>query len=228
MKIKYSLLWLVFGFNHAFAQVKPDVSLLPVHLQYTNSTKPLVIFITGDGGWNSFSTKLSDGLSKNGFPVIALDSKKYFWDKKTPVQFGKDMQLILDEYLNKWGKSSFSIIGYSFGADVAAFLPANLSVSSSAKLNSLVLLSPGYSTAFEVKLMGMLNSGGDSNQERYKIMPEINRFKKPVYCVFGADEDNDFKDGLKEADKIHKIIIPGSHHYNDDISVVTKAVAKVL
>ena len=116
----------------------------------------MILFVTGDGGWNSFSTQLTSELSKNGYPVIAFDSKKYFWDKKTPVQFGKDVQVILDQYLKEWNKESFIIVGYSFGADVSSFLPANLSKNLSDKLNAMILLSSGYSTGFEVKLMKIL------------------------------------------------------------------------
>ena len=214
--------------NKANSQTKFDISSYPIHVQFKNTNKPIILFITGDGGWNSFSTQLTNELSKNGYPVVAFDSKKYFWDKKTPLQFGKDVQLILDQYLKEWSKESFIIVGYSFGADVSSFLPANLSKKLSDKLEAMVLLSPGYSTGFEVKLMGMLNSGGPSNSEKYKVYPELMKLKIPVNCIFGASDDNDFKLGLKETEFLHKIILPGNHHFNDDILVVSKAIIKGL
>lgn len=210
------------------SQSKFDPSDFPIHAQFKSSNKPLILLITGDGGWNDFSNQLAAELNKNGYPVIAFDSKKYFWSIKTPSQFGKQVQLILDQYLKVWNKDSFCIIGYSFGADVCSFLPANLPLKLSEKLKSLVLLSAGYSTGFEVKLMGMLKSSGPSNSENYKVYPELMKLKIPVSCVFGADDDNDFKLGLKETEYIHKIIIPGNHHFNDDILTVTKAILKGL
>ncbi|MBU1760395.1 MAG: virulence factor, partial [Bacteroidetes bacterium] len=169
--------------NKANAQTKFDISAYPIHVQSKNTNKPIILFITGDGGWNSFSTQLTNELARNGYPFIAFDSKKYFWDKKTPLQFGKDVQIILDQYLKEWNKESFIIVGYSFGADVCSFLPANLSKKLSDKLDAMVLLSPGYSTGFEVKLMGMLSSGGPSNSEKYKVYPELMKLKIPVSCI---------------------------------------------
>ncbi len=228
--LKLILVFFIFTFltEKANSQSKFDVSAYPIHLQFKNTNKPIILFITGDGGWNSFSTQLTNELFKNGYPIIAFDSKKYFWDKKTPLQFGKDVQVILDQYLKEWNKESFIIIGYSFGADVSSFLPVNLSKKLADKLNAMVLLSPGYTTGFEVKLMAMLNSGGPSNLEKYKVYPELLKLKIPISCVFGADDDNDFKLGLKETEFMHKIIIPGNHHFNDDIFVITKAIMKGL
>ena len=177
---------------------------------------------------NSFSGQLIENLTKSGYPLIALDTKKYFWSKKTPSQFAKDLQPLIVKYLHDWHKEEFIIVGYSFGADVSSFLPSNFTTSLSATIKSLVLLSPSYSTGFEVKLMNMLNSGGASNNEKYKVYPELLKANFAVTCVFGTSDDSDFKIGLKETDKIKKVIIPGNHHFNDDVNLITKTILKAI
>jgi len=209
------------------AQTRHELSEFPLHAHYVRSSKPLLIFLTGDGGWNDFSESTVKELVKNGYATIALDTRKYFWSQKTPDQFAKDMQVILSSYLKTWNKGSFSMIGYSFGADVAAFVPSRLPHHLAEKQNSLVLLSPGFSTGYVVKLKNLLNFGS-TNKEKYKVNPELLKSVIPVWCIFGKDEESDFYKAIKPTDKIHKVIIPGSHRFDDDIPQVTRAIIKGL
>ena len=45
---------------------------------------PLLVFISGDGGWTSFDEGVAEHLVETGIPVIGLDSQKYFWESRTP------------------------------------------------------------------------------------------------------------------------------------------------
>lgn len=228
LKIKLCLLIVVFSLVKTTAQTAPDLSNYPLHVQYKRSSKPVLVYLTGDGGWNSFSEGLINELGKDGYATIALDTRKYFWSAKTPDEFARDMKVILSVYLKAWNKDSFSIIGYSFGADVGSFLPGHLPEQLSAKISSLILLSPGLSTGYVVKLKNMLNFGASTANEKYKVYPELLKSNIPVWCVFGKEEESDFYKLLKETDKIHKVNVPGNHHYNDDIPVVAKAILKGL
>ncbi|MNX60391.1 2-hydroxy-6-oxononadienedioate/2-hydroxy-6-oxononatrienedioate hydrolase [compost metagenome] len=220
-----AVLFLVFFFN--FVQVDAQTTEYPIHVQLKNTNKPVVVFLTGDGGWNTFSKQLVDEFGKNGYSVISLDTRKYFWEQKTPVQFGADMNIIITNYLKQWNKDTFDIIGYSFGAEVAAFLPSNLPASTAEKIKSLVLLSPGFSNSFEVKFINMLNAKY-TNKDKYKVYPELLKIKVPVFCIYGDDERTDSSQELKETNNIRKITIPGSHHYGDDIKAVAGSVIKCL
>lgn len=227
MRLGIFLLLVAFSVLTVSAQPTQDLSGYPLHVQYKRSDKPILLYLTGDGGWNSFSESLINELNKNGYPTIVLDTRKYFWDQKTPDQFARDIKAILSIYFKAWNKNSFSIVGYSFGADVAAFLPGHLPDQVSAKINSMVLLSPGLSTGYVVKLKNMLNFGG-SNKEKYKVYPELLKSDVPVWCIFGKDEESDFYEIIKETGKIHKVNIPGSHRYDDNIPAVAKAVINGL
>lgn len=209
------------------AQAVPDLSAYPLHVQYKRSAKPVVVYLSGDGGWNSFSEDLMLELQKNGYSTIALDTRKYFWTQKTPDQFARDMKIILGVYLKAWNKDSFSLLGYSFGADVSAFLPSRLGGELGPQLNSHILLSPGLSTSYVVKLKNLLNFG-PSDREKYKVYPELLKSNAPVWCIFGKDEDSDSISTMKESSKLHKITIPGSHRYNDNIGIVATAVMRGL
>lgn len=208
------------------AQTRNELQDFPLHIQYQQTNRPVVVFLTGDGGWNSFSENLMKELGSQGYATIALDTRKYFWNQKTPEQFAADIKKILSAYLKAWNKDNFVISGYSFGADVGAFLPARLG-GFPGKLKSLVLLSPGLSTGYVVKLKNMLNFG-PSDREKYKIIPEIGKADVPVACIFGADEDKEVYQAIRETDKVHKFQLPGSHRYNDDVVKVVRTMMKVM
>jgi len=224
MKFKTILfLLIVCSYLQTHAQTDP----FPIHLQTVNSNKPIVVFLTGDGGWNTFSIQLANEIAKNGYPTISLDTRKYFWEQKTPVIFANDMNTILNKYLKQWNKDEFYIVGYSFGAEVAAFLPNRLPLATLQKLKSLVLLSPGYSNSFEVRYINMLFSK-NTNKDQYKVYPELLKTKVPVWCIFGAEEQTDISQQLKETNNIRKVNIPGDHHYDDDVKGVTRGLMKGL
>lgn len=199
------------------------MSDLPLHVNPSTDDKPLIIYLTGDGGWNSFSQALSAELQKNGYAVVSLDTRKYFWDQKTPDQLARDTQRILDYYMKGWNKSSWMLVGYSFGADTGAFLPSRLTKNSAERLESVVLLSPGFSTGFVTKISNMLGFGG-TDKDKYKIYPELLKSPAPVLCVFGKDDDSDFYPALKATSNIKKILIPGNHKFNEDAKLVTKVI----
>jgi type IV secretory pathway VirJ component len=227
-KLKYSLFILISCWmTSSIAQVKNTVSSYPIHAQYKNSNKPIVIFLTGDGGWNSFSIDLANELNSLGYPVISLDTRKYFWSQKTPAQFGKDMNVIMDYYGNAWKKNSFAVVGYSFGAEVAAFLPANLDQQNREQVKSLVLLSPGYSNSFVVRFINMFSTD-NTNKDKYKVYPELLKINVPVLCIFGEEETTDISKQLKDTHLIRKITIPGAHHYQDNVKEVAKNILKGL
>ncbi|PYF68867.1 alpha/beta fold hydrolase [Pedobacter nutrimenti] len=224
MNFKLSLSLLLLSFSIMVkAQKKAPLSALPLHTIQRNENKPLVFYLSGDGGWNKFSQNLSQELADNGYALVALDTRKYFWEQKTPAQFALDAESIIEHYLKAWNKSSFVILGYSFGADVGAFLPTHLAAEESQKLKSLVLLSPGFSTDFVTKISNMLGFGG-TNKGKFKTYPELLKSPVPVHCIFGKDEESDFYQAIKTSDKIHKIIIPGSHRYDDNIKQVARAI----
>lgn len=185
--------------------------------------KTMIVYLTGDGGMNAFSKGVIADLGSRGYAVVALDTRKYFWDQKSPAVFGKAAEQFISQYLKAWKKTSFRLIGYSFGADVGAFVPPQLSAEVAGKLEAVVLLSPGFSTGFVTKLTNMLGFSG-SDSDPYKVYPQLLRSPAPVLCVFGKDEDSDFFGAIKAGGKIEKMTVPGSHRYNDDVKLISKVI----
>src|SRR5437773_12386720 len=81
------------SFHISIAQSKPPLAL------YSNAdtTKPLIFYISGDGGFNKFSTSFMDTLNKQGYAVIGLNAKEYFWNKKTPQEAANAIESAINE-----------------------------------------------------------------------------------------------------------------------------------
>lgn len=178
-----------------------------------------VLFISGDGGWNSFSQKLVETYTSNGFNVIGLNSFKYFWKKKTPQQTADDLARILSTYENEWHKQKIIILGFSFGADVAPFIYTHLPETLKNKITLVQLISPSSFTDFEIHVADMLGSGNAVRS--MNIAAEVNLINVPVICYYGEQETEKPLTTLKKSN-LKTVILAGDHHYAKSYPEIVK------
>ena len=217
------LLIITCGFAPPDQKLK-TIENLPLQLSVNKGmNSQLVIYLTGDGGWNNFSHKLTEAFENKGYGVVSLNTRKYFWERKTPDIFAQDIESLVNYYMGEWKKNSVIIVGYSFGADVAAFLPERLSKKLLTKMNCIVLLSPSASSDFVINLSDLI---GDSKNTRrkYKVEPELNRTTFPIICVFGMNEDLRLKNTLIKKKSLAIYELPGSHQYKNDTALLIKTI----
>jgi len=201
-----------------------SVNDLPLQLSASKGRNTsLVIYLSGDGGWNEFNQKLVQEFEKQGFGVVTLNSRKYFWDQKSPEVFAGDIDQLSKYYMKEWKKSSVMIVGYSFGADVGIFLPERLSSELQKKIIKIALISPSASSDFVIRLSDMI--GENENLDRkFKVMPEIEKTDLPVICIFGNDEKLMLKTTLRKSVNLSIHELPGDHRYNNDFNALSKLI----
>ncbi|MGH2648032.1 MAG: AcvB/VirJ family lysyl-phosphatidylglycerol hydrolase, partial [Ginsengibacter sp.] len=134
--------------------------------------KPLIFYLSGDGGFNKFSTALCEGFNKKGFDVISLNSKSYFWDKKTPEQTTTDISNFLIKKLAGRKSQQIVFIGYSFGADVLPFVLNRLPKEINDKILVSFLMASSGSTDFEIHWADIF--GGNSKRDM-DVVTEVNK-----------------------------------------------------
>jgi len=201
--------------------VQAQKTSLPLSLyNSSDTTKPLIFYISGDGGFNKFSTSFMQKLNKQGYAVIGLDAKDYFWHKKKPQDAANAIEADINEINSKWKRQNIVLIGYSFGADVAPFMVTRFSLVLAGKINHLILLSPSSKTDFEIHVLQMLGWGSDSGES---VPAEINRISVPVAIITGDDEkDFPFNDLTITNKRLIKM--PGGHHYDGNVDALCRQI----
>ncbi len=180
---------------------------------------PVALIISGDGGWYSFEQSIADKLAEDGIPTIGLDSKKYFWKRRTPEETTADIKIALDYYSKMWKRERILLIGYSLGAEIVPFILNRLPDEIKTAATS-VLLSPDIHTDFEVHITNMLGMG--NRQNNYIVSDEILRMKPvPVLIIYGSGEKPTLPD-LLGGSSATVVKIPGDHHYKFNIPLIVK------
>ena len=187
-----------------------------------SDTLPMLVFMSGDGGWTSFDEGVAEKLVEKGIPVVGIDSQKYFWQPRTPLETAAELTKVLYHYMTAWNKKSFVLCGYSFGADVIPFMLTRLPGDLKSMLKSAVMMSPDPKADFEIHVADMLSFG--SSSDKYDVLTEL---KKSAFghavCIFGKDEDSETPKLFREAGATIRLL-PGSHHYDNDFEAITNEI----
>ncbi|GFE89532.1 virulence factor family protein [Steroidobacter agaridevorans] len=196
-----------------------DLPLVEVHSNSNSDT--LAVLISGDGGWAGIDKELAAALSKQGLPVVGLDSLRYFWKKRTPESTAADVDRLLRHYLSAWKKQSVVLIGFSQGADVMPFVVNRLPAATRERLHMVALLSLSDTAVFEFHLQNWLGAAKGS----LPVTPELLRMKGVRgLCVYGADETGSLC--AKPAAKSLQVVkLSGGHHFDGNY---TKLAALLL
>jgi len=187
--------------------------------------KPLIFYISGDGGLNKFSNDLCSSLNSKGFDVDALDAKSYFWSKKTPQQTTTDVSNYLSKKIAGRQNKEIVLIGYSFGADVLPFILNRLSNDLTNKIIASFLMASSGSTDFEIHWSDMFGPGKRRSMD---VLTEVNKISNDKIVIINSSDDQGLN-AKKVTTKNHLLeILPGGHHFDGDIEEVTKAILKYI
>jgi type IV secretory pathway VirJ component len=181
----------------------------------------LILLISGDGGWNTFSQQLADTYAEKGSSVIGFNSLKYFWKKKTPQETANDIATLLNKYLTEWKKKNVVICGFSFGADVTPFFYRRLPENLKSKITLIQLISPSSSTDFEIHVSDLFSSKNPARS--MDTASEVKAMNAQIICYYGELEPDKPLQGLK-IPNFKTIILKGDHHYKTSYSEIIDSI----
>lgn len=170
------------------------------------------LFYSGDGGWRDLDKAVAEQMAERGYPVVGVDTLRYFWQRKSPEQAASDLSELMREYREKWHAKRFVLIGYSFGADVMPALYNRLPDSDKQQVDAVLLLALARSGAFEIHVDGWL--GKDASEAA--TGPELVKLPaEKVLCVYGTEEAPESGCTQPQATG-ENLQLPGGHHYDKD------------
>jgi type IV secretory pathway VirJ component len=191
-----------------------------------SSSDCMVIHYTGDGGWGVTDKGLSEAFVNHGIPVAALNSLKYFWNRRTPEGTASDLARIMKHYTDAWHKKKVILVGYSFGADVMAFMINRLPLELLPLIDLVVLLGPSPTVDFEFHFTDWL---GGSPKDGLKVLPEILKLPKMRMLVFyGSDEDESLAPEIRKLGLYDVVELPGGHRIGKNFEPVAKEILEKI
>lgn len=187
--------------------------------------KPLIFYISGDGGMNKFSTSLCEKLHDKGFDVIALNAKSYFWDKKTPAKTAADVTNLLKGKLNGRKSQQVVMIGYSFGADVLPFILNRLPKDIDDKVLVSFLMASSGTTDFEIHWSDIF---GENSKRSMDVVSEINKLTDEKVVIISASDDKKLDVSRITLARFTREVLPGGHHFDGDTDEIVKVIISNL
>ncbi len=184
----------------------------------------VTLFLSGDGGWRDLDRDVAGEMAKIGYPVVGIDTLRYYWQHKTPEQSAIDLTELMQHYRQKWGTKRFILTGYSFGADVLPAIYNRMPESEQQRVDAIILLAFARTGSFEIQVEGWLGNAG----KEAATGPEMAKLPADkVVCIYGAEEVAESgctdKTAVGEAMKL-----PGGHHFDENYPALAQRLVDAI
>ncbi|VVM50824.1 hypothetical protein PS623_00750 [Pseudomonas fluorescens] len=194
------------------------LSIPVVEVPAGQTTDTVTLFLSGDGGWRDLDRDVAGEMAKLGYPVVGIDTLRYYWQHKTPEQSAIDLSELMQHYRQKWGTKRFVLTGYSFGADVLPAIYNRLPEEDQQRVDAVILLAFARSGSFEIEVEGWLGKEG----QEAPTGPEMARMPAAkVVCIYGVEEADE--SGCTEHTAVgERLKLPGGHHFDENYPALAK------
>ena len=184
----------------------------------------VTLFLSGDGGWRDLDRDVAGEMAKIGYPVVGIDTLRYYWQHKSPEQSATDLAELMQHYRQKWGTKRFVLTGYSFGADVLPAIYNRLPEAEQQRVDAIILLAFARTGSFEIEVEGWLGNAG----KEAATGPEMARLPADkVLCIYGEEEVDESgctdKTAVGEAMKL-----PGGHHFDENYPALAQRLVEAI
>ncbi|TRX75665.1 virulence factor family protein [Pseudomonas mangiferae] len=184
----------------------------------------VTLFYSGDGGWRDLDRDVAAQMAELGYPVVGVDTLRYYWQHKTAQQSAADLSHLMHIYREKWGAKRFVLMGFSFGANVLPSIYGELPDTDRNQVDGVFLMSMERSLSFEIRVQGWLGKAG----EEAPVGPELAKLPTDkLLCIYGEEEADDSGCTLPES-KGENLRLPGGHHYDEDYPALAKRLVQAI
>lgn len=178
--------------------------------------RPLVLLISGEGGWRRFDDLLAGFLTDAGYWVGGLDITKYFWDAQDDRQaLAADMRAYAAALASAAGRKEDSpmvLAGFSFGADLAPWVAGAGGWGD--RIRGLIMIGPDETGSLQFRIMEIL--GLEPKDHIFSVADALASSKGiPVAFIHGEKDTKSAAPLLapKAAEPKKMIIVAGGDHH---------------
>lgn len=196
-----------------------------VEVEATGTPSPeaadsFAVLLSGDGGWAGIDKQVAALLAERGVPTAGLDSLRYFWTARTPVELAQDVDRIVRYYTFHWKKKNVLLVGYSQGADVLPFAINRLPAATRALIRQSTLIGISATAAFEFHVSNWIGSDTDG----LPVQPEMSKLSASnTVCVYG-DDDSETICPKVGAEHARLVKLAGGHHFGGNYDPLAEVV----
>ncbi|RON01767.1 virulence factor family protein [Pseudomonas brassicacearum] len=184
----------------------------------------VTLFLSGDGGWRDLDRDVAGEMAKIGYPVVGIDTLRYYWQHKSPEQSAIDLAELMQHYRQKWGTKRFILTGYSFGADVLPAIYNRMPESEQQRVDAIILLAFARTGSFEIQVDGWLGNAG----KEAATGPEMAKLPADkVLCIYGAEEIAE--SGCTDKTAVGETMkLPGGHHFDENYPALAQRLVDAI
>jgi type IV secretory pathway VirJ component len=200
-----------------------DLPLIELPVAHAAADAPLVIMLSGDGGWAGLDKGLAAELNARGLPVVGLSTLKYYWKARDADESARAIARVMRHYLSAWNRTRVLLVGYSFGANLLPFIVNRLPAELHERIVGLGMLGLDERTDFEIRVSGWLPGAGGGD---VPVRPEIAKLQGVrATCLYGKGEDDDPCPKLAGA-AMNAVRVGSGHHFSGDYAALTTALVE--
>ena len=178
--------------------------------------KPLVLVLSGEGGWRAFDDQLATWLSGAGYWVGGIDCLKYFWKPQDDrAALASDVTRFASALMRAAGAKPDArvvLAGFSFGADLAPWIAGAKGQRS--RIAALIMIGPDPRGSLEARVTEIFGyAPKDHTFDTAAALADA--LTIPVLFVHGGKDDDSSAPALSAGFAGPKAlaVVPGATHH---------------
>jgi type IV secretory pathway VirJ component len=188
---------------------------------------PMLLLLTGDGDWVEYMSNLAAAAAAAGSPVLGLKSRSYLSEPRKPDEVAAALEKAVRRALADWQRDDLVIVGYSRGADMAAFVVNRWPDDLRARVRGIGFIGLSEDASFEFHFDDLVREVHRPTD--VPTRPELEKLAGiPLVCVRGEREHDSFCEQPVEGMQV--ATHAGGHRGSSDdgsIAVVLRALGIV-
>ena len=189
-----------------------------VYTPKADSGRPLLLLLSGEGGWRSFDQKLAGYFQEEGFWVGGIDCLKYFWkaqdDRRALAEDIRAYAAALARAAGRPENAPIVLAGFSFGADLAPWVAGGEGWGS--RIAGLLMLGPDDVGSLEFRVLEIM--GFEQHDHIFQVSDALASIgKTPVVFIYGGSDHTTSAVSLAKTAPCPKKLVKvpdGDHHFN--------------
>ncbi|HEY3812503.1 MAG TPA: AcvB/VirJ family lysyl-phosphatidylglycerol hydrolase [Caulobacteraceae bacterium] len=204
----------------------PDLRELPLVERAPTgvaASAPLIVYYTGDNGWQDGDLAFTRGLNDYGAPVVVVDSLHYFVREHTAGDAAHDLARVIDRYTAVWGPRRVVLVGYSYGANVLPVLARRLPPAQRSRLSLIAMIAPVGRAELVIRPWTLMDVIDDP--AAYSDRSELEKLGGvPALCIWGEGDRRAACPHLPPA-LAKPVLVYGGHRFEGTRGAVAKSIA---